>query len=55
MKHILCMLGLHRKSKWVVLRGIRRRGKHTYRVQYACCDRCYKKMGRVTWPKEAKR
>ena len=49
MKHILCALGFHRPSNFVFLQGVRRRGRHVYRVRYACCKRCYKKMGRVTW------
>lgn len=49
MNNILCLLGLHRASKYLIYKETRIKGKHIWRVNYCVCRRCLKPMRRVTW------
>ena len=44
MKHILCALGMHKASSSQYIFGIRVIGGHVYKIRYAMCTRCGKKM-----------
>lgn len=43
-KNILCILGLHRASKYDTYGETRIKGKHIWRVNYRVCKRCGKKL-----------
>lgn len=52
-KPILCILGLHKPSKYVFIREERTRKRNKRRVVkyydvYQCCKRCYKKLKLVS-------
>lgn len=51
MRNILCILGKHRIDENRRFTETRVRGKHIWRVNFAICRRCGKKLDLITWRK----
>lgn len=47
MKNILCRLGFHKPDKYHYVTYIKSNGKRSWRVNYAVCERCGKRLGRI--------